>query len=273
MLAPFAWLPSSRRPVLVYETHTLPAPSTWSTVRRAELVVVNSRKLEVEIAARLELSSDTVLHAPLCPYADIRPVARETARERLGLGHDVSIACYSGKMTPDQNEFLLQLARAAGGRIDDFRLLLVGGNPGILEWTRARVRELGLEDAVITSGFVSPTSVGLYQCAADVLILYMSPDFPHYPWCTPAKGFDYQASGRPIVASDIPLFDEVFGADGERAIRVPQATPEAFADAIESVLTLEDEGGAMAERARAWITSRTWQARADAVLERLGIST
>jgi len=101
----------------------------------------------------------------------------------------------------------------------------------------------------------------------------MDSDLPHFPYCTPAKGFDYQAAGRPIVARDIPLFDEVFGADGERAIRVAAETPEGFSEAIEHALVMEAEGRAMTERAMSWIAGRTWQARADAVLDALPHAT
>ena len=148
-------------------------------------------------------------------------------------------------------------------------MMLVGGNPDILARLRRRVVEDGLEETMVLAGFVEPATVGVYQSAADVLVFHMDSDLPHFPYCTPAKGLDYQATGRPIVARDIPLFEEVFGADGERALKVPEATPEAFAAAIQQALSLEDGGSAMTGRAISWVAGRTWQARADAVLDAL----
>jgi glycosyltransferase involved in cell wall biosynthesis len=277
MLTPF-WLlrrllPRGRQPRLIYETHTLPPQSTWRILRRADLLVVNSRKLETDLATRAGIRPDLILHAPLPPYAPVRPRPKAEARAELGLPNATPIACYSGKMLEGQCEFLLKVARLTRARVDGFQMVLVGGNPDILAWLRGRVAEDRLEDTMILAGFVAPARVGTYQSAADVLVFHMDSDLPHYPYCTPAKGFDYQATGRPIVAGDIPLFEEVFGPDGERAIRVTGETPEAFAEAIEKALLMEDEGKAMTERAMAWVAGRTWQARADAVLDALSRAT
>jgi glycosyltransferase involved in cell wall biosynthesis len=269
---PFALLrraiPRTRRPRLVFETHTLPAPPTWPLVRLADLVVVNSAKLAAEIVVRLGLPRDRVLHAPLGPYVDIRRHSKEVARAKLRLPSDATIACYTGKMLEEQNEFLLQVATEVAQKVPNFRLLLVGGNPRILDWTRRRVAELGLEGSVLLAGFVEPHKVDFYQAAADVLAFYMTSSLKHFAYCTPAKGFEYQATGRPIVAADIPLFEEVFGRDGERAIRVREPTPAAMADAIEQALMLED-AGPMSERAATWVQGRTWGRRAEAVVEAL----
>jgi glycosyltransferase involved in cell wall biosynthesis len=277
MLTPF-WLlrrllPQGRQPTLIYETHTLPPQSTWRMLRRADLLVVNSRKLETDLATRVGIRPDLILHAPLPPYAPLRPRPKAETRAELGLPNAAPIACYSGKMLEGQCEFLLDVARLTRARVDGFQMMLVGGNPDILARLRRRVAEDGLEDTMILAGFVEPARVGTYQSAADVLVFHMDSDLPHFPYCTPAKGFDYQATGRPIVAGDLPLFEEVFGPDGERAIRVAGETPEAFAEAIEKALLMEDEGRAMTERAMSWVGRRTWQARADAVLDALSRAT
>ncbi len=271
MLTPFSLLrrclPRGRRPTLVYETHTLPPRQTWRILRGTDLLVVNSRKLETDLVSRVGIRPERILHAPLPAFAPVRPRPKAEARAELGLSNAAPIACYSGKMLDGQCEFLLEVARLTRARVDGFQMVLVGGNPDILPRLRARVVEDGLEDTVVLAGFVEPARVGAYQSAADVLVFHMDSDLPHFPYCTPAKGFDYQAAGRPIVARDIPLFDEVFGADGERAIRVTTATPGAFAAAIEKALIMEDGGRAMTQRAMSWIAGRTWQGRADAVVD------
>ena len=260
-------LPRGRRPTLIYETHALPPESTWRILRRADLLVVNSRKLETDLATRAGIRPESILHAPLPPYASVRRRPKAEARAELGLPSAAPIACYSGKMIEGQCEFLLEVARLTRARVDGFLMMLVGGNPDILARLRERVAEDGLEDTMVLAGFVEPARVGVYQSAADVLVFHMDSNLPHFPYCTPAKGFDYQATGRPIVAQDIPLFEEVFGADGERALRVTAATPDAFATAIQQALSLEGGGRAMTQRAMSWVAERSWQARADAVLD------
>jgi glycosyltransferase involved in cell wall biosynthesis len=181
------------------------------------------------------------------------------------------IACYTGKMTEAHNEFLLQTAAQLAGRVAGPCLMLVGGNPEILDWTRRRIDELGLSNAVLLTGFVAPSKVGLYQSAADVLVYYMPESIEIFDYCTPAKGFEYQAARRPIVATDIPLFEEVFGKDDERAIRVRDRTPKALADGIIRALDPAEGGEAMSERAAAWVSERTWARRTAAIVEALGL--
>jgi glycosyltransferase involved in cell wall biosynthesis len=236
--------------------------------RRVDLLVVTSKKLRQDAQMQLGLREDQVLYAPLGPFNEIHVHDKRESREALGLPLDAAIACYSGKMIEDQTEFLLRTA----GELRDipgFRLLLVGGNPRIDAWTRGRAQDLGVADLVIAPGFVEPPQVELYQAAADVLVFHMSEALPHYDYCTPAKGFEYQAARRPIVATDIPLFEEVFGTDGERAIRVRDRTPAALARGIAAALSLEDEGRDMTRRAADWVSQRTWRSRVDAVLAAL----
>jgi glycosyltransferase involved in cell wall biosynthesis len=97
----------------------------------------------------------------------------------------------------------------------------------------------------------------------------MSDKLGWFRHCTPAKGWDYQASGRPIVALNIPLFEEVFGADGERAVRVDERSPEALAAGIAQALLDRDGSAAMADRASAWIAERTWVDRCRSTLAAL----
>jgi glycosyltransferase involved in cell wall biosynthesis len=274
MMAPFAALrgalPRDRRPQLVFETHSLPDRRGARIARMMDLVVVSSSKLERDVTELLGLPPERVLHAPLGPYNETRRHPRGEARSHLGLPPEAPLACYTGKLLEDQNEFLLRTSALLRSRVPGFRLVLVGGNPRILDWTRRRLREMGLEESVILPGFVEPSRVDLYQSAADVLVFHMSSDLLHFEYCTPAKGFEYQAAGRPIVATDIPLFEEVFGKDGERALRVRERTPAALAGAIETALRSE-EAPAMARRAAQAMSDRSWESRATAVLGALDV--
>lgn len=273
LLAPFAVLrralPVSRRPTLVLETHTLPPRRLARIVRSADILVVNSARLRDDAVRTFGLDPARVLHAPLGPFNDIQPVERDVARDRLGLARDATIVCYSGKMIQPQNEFLLQTAARLREQRPGVRLLLVGGNPGILDWTRRRVAELGLEDTVVLTGFVEPAHVSLYQAAADVLVLHMDDGLLHFAYATPAKSYEYMAARRPIVATELPLADEIFGESGERGLRVAERTPAALALGVLAALDLPDGGAAMTARAAEWVAERTWARRVDSLLAAL----
>jgi glycosyltransferase involved in cell wall biosynthesis len=48
---------------------------------------------------------------------------------------------------------------------------------------------------------------------------------------SPLKLFEYMATGKPIIASDLPVFDGVL-SDGVNCLKVPATEPEAFCAAI-----------------------------------------
>ena len=264
-------LPASRRVRVVLENHSIPRLEHARILRKVDLIVTNSEKLASDICLQLGVARDRVLHSPLGPHSRIRDLPKSEARAELGLRSDFALACYAGKLTREQSDFLLHTAAKAADALPNFRLLVVGGNPEIIEWTNRRAAELGVSDVIVLAGFVAPARVEKYLAAADVLAYYLPESTQTFLYCTPAKGYDYQAAGRPIVAVDIPLFEEVFGKDGDRAIRVRQRTPEAFADAIVKALALGDGAGAMTERAKAWVAQRTWERRTEAILRRLAV--
>jgi glycosyltransferase involved in cell wall biosynthesis len=264
-------LPTRRRPLLLLETHSLPKKTNGWIVRGVDLVVVNSQKLALDMTRHFGLSPERVLFAPLGPYNRIQRHDKTAARVELGLPTEGAIACFAGKLTEEQNEFLLAAAVQLPHELPHFLFVLVGGNPRIVEWTRRKIAELGVSDSVLLTGFVAPSRVDLYLAAADVLVYHVPSSVPTFAYCTPAKGYDYQAAGRPIVATDIPLFEEVFGRDGERAIRVTERTPQALSAGVLQAFELEDGGRAMTERAAAWTTERTWERRTTLILQSLGI--
>jgi glycosyltransferase involved in cell wall biosynthesis len=264
-------LPARRRPRIVFETHSIPRGNHQWVVCGADLVVTNSEKLARDIRGGFRIPADRVRHVPLPPYNAIKPHDKQEARIKVGVPKDALVVCYTGKMTHEHNEFFLRTAAALVDRLRNLRLLLVGGNPEVLDWTRHRATELGVADALLLPGFVPPAKVEWYQAAADVLVYHMPDSMQIFAYCTPAKGYEYQAAERPIVATDIPLFEEVFGADRDRAIRVWTRTPEALADGVLEALALEDGGRAMTQRAATWVKSRTWDRRAGAILEALDL--
>jgi glycosyltransferase involved in cell wall biosynthesis len=273
MLAPFLALrsvvPSSRRPAVVLEIHELPISSNGWIVRGSDLILVNSRALKQEVEEVFGCPSDQVLFAPLAPYTPIEPEDRSQARRGLGLPESNPIACYAGNLRDQQGEFLLKTAALLREHVPDALFLIVGGNEEEKAELVARSKDLAVDESVIITGFVEPSLVGRYLSAADVLVHYMSDKLRWFRHCTPAKGWDYQASRRPIVAVGIPLFEEVFGADGERAYRVDERSPEALANGIARAMLNPDASSAMADRASAWIAERTWLDRCRSTLAAL----
>jgi glycosyltransferase involved in cell wall biosynthesis len=266
LAAPLLALP--RRPTVVLETHALPRRRLGRLYRRADLVVVNSEALRAALAPIV--APTEVLHAPLGPHATMTPGEPGAARQEIGLPADAPVACFAGSVNRAQNELLLAAAARVVERHPDFRLVLVGGRRWVVLWTLARAESLGIGRSVVAVPAVAPSRVPVYLAAADVLIWHMDPATLHYAWATPAKAFEYMAARRPIVATPLPLADEVFGAPGERAVQVA-GEPAALADAIAGQLDAPDD--AMAARAAAWVADRTWQRRVELILDAIGATS
>lgn len=261
-------LPASRRPYVVYDTHALPHRSSGWVVRNVDLVFVNSLRLKERVSERFGVPPERVIQAYNAPFTVVRRYPKAEARRCLGLPSTAVIACHAGKLVRDEVELFLRAIALLITRIPDFRLLLVGGNPAILEWVRRRADELAVADALLLVGFVEPVKVEFYLSAADVLLVHIARTVGTFDYATPSKSYDYMAAGRPIVATDLPLWAEIFGDDGERAIRTTHE-PDSLADGIEHALSLGDGGRAMTERASEWVREMTWERRVEAVLRAL----
>jgi len=126
-------------------------------------------------------------------------------------------------------------------------------------------------------GFHPPSRLGEFYARFDVLVM------PHSRtgvvgatgsgdisrWTSPMKMFEYMASGVPLVASDLPVLQEVL-RDGENALIARAGN---VADWMEKIRRLVDDaelGQRLARTAQEdLIRNHTWDARASRIMELL----
>ncbi len=111
----------------------------------------------------------------------------------------------------------------------DARLVLVGDGTEREKMMKLSV-DLGLEHAVLFTGFVSHTEVSRYVNAADIAVVPV-PNMKQEMWLSPMKLFEYMASGKAIVASAMGQIKDVI-RDGENGLLVPAGDESALASAI-----------------------------------------
>jgi glycosyltransferase involved in cell wall biosynthesis len=123
--------------------------------------------------------------------------------------NDAKNVMYCGHLIKSKGVDLLIEAMAHTAR--DVRLTVVGGKkPGVTypdysnerEWLERRVAELGLGDRVAFTGYVPPSEIPGYLAQASILVMPMR-DNPQTRFSSPLKVFEYMASGKPIVSSDL----------------------------------------------------------------------
>jgi glycosyltransferase involved in cell wall biosynthesis len=134
-----------------------------------------------------------------------------TARRHLGLTEAPTVACAGHLYEGRGMELFLELAK----RLRDVRFLWAGGRPEDVETWKGKAASQSLENVQFT-GFVLNEQLPFYQAAADILLMPYSKNIGISSGkgnsaliSSPMKMFEYLATGRAIVASDLPVFHEV----------------------------------------------------------------
>lgn len=251
-------LPASRRPPVVLEYHD---PFEKRFIERffgqVDGVVCITEKLADYTVETHGVGRDRVLVAPdgvtLDPY---QRLSKSAARRELGLPENEAIVmytghCYDGKGVED-------LVRAA--RDLDATVYVVGGYEDDIQRVK---RVAGEPENVVFTGFVDPSSIPVYQVAADVLVAPY--DEQSRSFLSPLKLFEYMAAERPIVASDRPVLQEVL-TDGDNAVLFPAGDAEALAAELTTVMASPDVRSRLEAAVRKSVEQYTWESRAETIL-------
>ena len=257
------------RAKLVYEVHQTHRSRVgrWMqafTARRAYNVPITHHladTLRALGADRILVAHDGIRAARFASAPD-----QAQARAAIGWPADAFIVGWVGRLHLMGVDKGVGLLIEALKQIEDVSLAVVGGPDDRVETLRQQWIAAGLDPArFIASGQVPPDQVPLYLSAFDVCAM-PHPWTEHFAYNTsPMKLFEYMASRRPIVASDLPGFAEVL-TDGESALLVPPGDAGALAGAIQRLRGNSALRDRLAARAYALVMERyTWQARAEAI--------
>jgi glycosyltransferase involved in cell wall biosynthesis len=148
--------------------------------------------------------------------------------------------------------------------LPDVQGVIVGGHEGEPDLARLKAfaLELNCGSRVTFSGLIPPPQVAAILTQADVLVLPNRASAISNEFTSPLKLFEYMASGRPIVSSDLPSLREVL-RDGENALLVQPGNPQALVAAIARIKDDAALGARLAERAREDVREFTWSRRAE----------
>jgi glycosyltransferase involved in cell wall biosynthesis len=189
-----------------------------------------------------------------------RPIDREAIRHELGCQEGEYLVLYVGRFYAWKG--VQTLLRAAGQLPPMYRVVCIGG-------TKEEAKVLALDaslDLVTFVPNVPHAKVADYQRSADILVLPNSAQTEESRFSTsPIKTFEYMASGRPIVASDLPSIRELLSE--EHATLIPPDQPALLAEAIQRQIQDEVTARARGERAQVLARSYTWDQRVRGILD------
>jgi glycosyltransferase involved in cell wall biosynthesis len=170
---------------------------------------------------------------------------------------------YIGQLYPWKGaDLLIEAMRSVSGA----ELVVVGGLPPEpdLDRLKRRVSELGLEERVLFRGFIAPGELDSERRKADVFAIPLLDSTTARLFTSPLKLFEAMASGRPIVASDLPSIREIL-THQKNALLVPPGDAAALAFAILRLLKDEALARALAAKAFEDVKAYCWDRRAEAI--------
>jgi glycosyltransferase involved in cell wall biosynthesis len=191
------------------------------------------------------------------------------ANERRTSGAPLRVG-YTGSLYPGKGGGrLLPLAAACPWA----EFTVAGGPPGVADALRDSAAQQGIGNLTVL-GPLEPTEARALQQRCDVLIapfarrIESDSGVDIARWTSPLKVFEYMASGRPIVISDLPVLREVLRPDVDALMVEPED-----AEALIGALRRLADDPALGERLAASALERahaefTWEARARGILER-----
>lgn len=250
----------------IFELHSLPEKMSGIykfLLRRASrmIVLTSFTKAHLEragfITERIAVMPDAV------DIDEFNPdISKEEARMKLGLPVGKKIILYTGSFFLYKWKGGDLLPAAAEFLSDDYLFLLVGGHPWEIEKMN---KSLKLKNTLLIP-YVRHEVIPYYLKAADILVLpNRSGSAASEMYTSPLKLFEYMASGRPIIASDIPSLREIL-TEGEAVFFNPDDAKD-LARAVSNIAGDEKMQEQLSRFAYSKVSQYTWNKRAGKIIK------
>lgn len=212
---------------------------------------------------KLGFKSEDILVSPDAVDLKIfnNSLSKEGARNKLGLPLNKKIVMYVGHLYKWKGvNTMLMSAKKFDNNI---QFVFVGGTHNDIDSFKKLSKNI---DNVFVLGHKPYKSVPVYLAAADVLVIPNTGESKLSKiYTSPMKLFEYMASGRPIVASNLPAIKEILNEDMAEFFEADNV--ESLVVAITRVLSLEDMGEKIAKRASLRVNDFTWKRRVEGILK------
>ncbi len=157
-------------------------------------------------------------------------------------------------------DVLLEVAQKLNA--ENWLFVLVGGNAKEIKEIQNKYQ---LENILLV-GHQPQNEIPIYLKAADILVLPNKKGFEaSEKYTSPLKLFEYMASGRPIVASDLPSIREILNENN--AVLVEPNNAKALAEGIKKVLSNPELVDKISQKAYEDVKNYTWGKRVSQILK------
>ena len=190
------------------------------------------------------------------------------ARRQLGITDRFTIM-YTGHFYPGRGmDLMLGMAHA----LPQFQFLWVGGQDKDIDPWKKRLQEQAIQNVIIT-GFINNARLPLYQAAGDILLMPYQREIAGSSGgnivnvINPMKMFDYLATRRTILASDIQIFHEVLNE--RNSVFCPPDDLNAWIKTVLDLANNKSKRDQLAKQAGKDAEFFTWKNRASQTLAKL----
>ena len=261
---------------VILEMHDIPqgrlAPTLYRyylncSGQRLTVFITHALQHEIEQKLAVQHKPDEAIVMPdgvdLERFQDLPAAA--SARQLLGLPEKLT-AVYSGGFYSGRGlEILFELAHL----FPQVQFLWVGGQPQVVQEWQSKIAAAHLLN-VLLPGYISNQKLPLYQAAADILLMPSSKKVAGSSGgdiarvASPMKLFEYMASGKAILCSDLPVLHEVLNKNN--AAFYPPDDLSALTAAFARLLQHEQVRNALGNQARRDVLKYSWELRMQTIL-------
>ncbi|PJE57918.1 MAG: hypothetical protein COU81_03580 [Candidatus Portnoybacteria bacterium CG10_big_fil_rev_8_21_14_0_10_36_7] len=190
-------------------------------------------------------------------------ISKEEARERVNLPHNKNLILYSGHLYKWKGVY--NLVDASVLLDDNTMIVFVGGTINEDVPTFKKYIEEKKADNILILGPKEYSDIPYYLAAADILVLPNSPEERKSSlYTSPLKMFEYMASDRPIVASDLVSLREIL--TDKSAVFFHADDSVDLADKIKYILNNQEIAVKIAAQAQNDVSKHSWRKRAEIIL-------
>lgn len=257
---------------VVLEMHSVPKKIRklhYKIYQYVKQYIVLTSFIKKELEDKLDINTKNILVSPDGVDLKLFDIAmpKKEARSILHLPQDKKIICYSGKfktMGMDKGINIILQSLTLLPKNNDIIFMAVGGSNDEIQEYKAKALQLNILDKVKFIGHIPQKKLAIYHKACDVLLMPF-PYNKHYAYyMSPLKMFEYMASQRPIIASDLPSIREILHKDSAFFVRPDD--PQGLTDKIQLILSRDHIVEKIAQNAFFMVQKLSWHKRVGNIL-------
>lgn len=252
---------------VIWEAHNLPTNKKYYLKywQNCYKIITITAGLKNELI-KDGLLEDKILVAPdavdLDQFSAINE-SKEELRKKLDLPIDKNLIVYTGHLYKWKG--VQTLVDAASFLSDQELIVIIGGtNKDILDFKN---KNKNLKNIIIV-GHLPQYEIPPYLKAADILILPNSAQrVISYTYTSPLKLFEYMASKKPIIASDLPSLREILNSNNSVLVQPDNA--KKLAENIKLVLQNGQLADKISQQSYDDVKKYSWLNRAKSIIDYL----